>query len=303
MDLIPNPGALPFTTEDVLADIDLGSPKSKSLCDAVRNGDEAAIQTYKSDGPYGMSTIEPKVVAIQARRPDLLKLLLEKNDRIDESLVVTACGPGVSDYECIRTLLDFGWSVDAPVGLSPSMLSLAIHDPSLTQWLYDQGANVNARSMLNETALSYAIAHGNMEVVRFLLEHGAEIAGANLLHCTVNRGKQAEGAAVVEELVQKGADVDVHRFDNDIAFRWRALRPARAPLHEACELQNVPVVEALLRNGADPHIKRLEKNVLVGKTALEEACNGDNKRLIRILKEAARAKDTMKQGNESVSRL
>ncbi len=79
--------------------------------------------------------------------------------------------------------------------------SIAVEDADFTQWLVQNGADVNATSSLDETALSVAVARGSMETVRCLLSQGADIAHGDLLHCVAQRGDQVEGAELVVLLV------------------------------------------------------------------------------------------------------
>ena len=60
-------------------------------------------------------------------------------------------------------------------------------------------------------------------MVRFLLTQGTDITYSNLLHCAALRQNQSEGVDLVEDLVQKGADVNAYRFDNLVALPWRAM--------------------------------------------------------------------------------
>ena len=76
--------------------------------------------------------------------------------------------------------------------------------------------------------------------------------------CAAQRKNQLEGAHVVEDLVLKGADVNAYRFNDPVAFRWRAPFKFPRPVHVACEESNIFVAQALLRHGADPHRKTLE---------------------------------------------
>ncbi|CZT24515.1 uncharacterized protein RCC_10240 [Ramularia collo-cygni] len=56
------------------------------------------------------------------------------------------------------TLLEFGWPNNHPLHSSPSLLSTAINDETMMQWLVDQqGADMNATSSLGESVLSLAI--------------------------------------------------------------------------------------------------------------------------------------------------
>jgi len=112
--------------------------------------------------------------------------------------------------------------------------SSAVNDVEFMQWLVANGANVNARSMLDESALSRAIAYGSLDAVRFLLAQGTDIQHGNLLHCAAQRRNQVEGATPISDLVRLGADLNAYRYKNPVAFRWRAPFNLPIPFHVAC---------------------------------------------------------------------
>ena len=116
----------------------------------------------------------------------------------------------------------------------------------------------------------------------FYWHKSTDVQHADLLHCAAQRRNQAEGAALVEDLVQKGADPNGYRYNNPIAFRWRAPFKLPTPLHVACQEANVPVARALLQLGADPHQMMLEAGELSGQTALELALVSNDRELVDI---------------------
>lgn len=160
--------------------------------------------------------------------------------------------------------------------------SFATNDVDFMLWLIEQGADVNATSNLDETALAHAIAYGSMEVVSLLFERGADIMHGNLLHCAAERVDQSAGAQIVEQLVRQGADVNAYRHDNPIARRMRGMNKLLTPLHVACGKENIPVVRALLHHGADPNRMAIQLGQLVPPTALEKARQSGNQELLNL---------------------
>ena len=77
--------------------------------------------------------------------------------------------------------------------------------------------------------------------------------------------------------------MNAHRYDNPVAFRWRAMFKAPSPLHVACQAWNIPVARALLRNRADLYMKMLEAKMLTQPTCFEEAIASKNRELIELL--------------------
>lgn len=161
--------------------------------------------------------------------------------------------------------------------------STRVDNVEFTKWLLDNGADVNARSKLDESALSFAIAYGSMAVVRLLIAQGTDVMHGNLLHCAARRQNQEEGAELVTELVRKGANVNAHEFDDPVALQLRALYKQPTPLHVACEKSNMPVAQALLQLGADPYRKMLEAGKAIAPTPLDIALSVENRSLVILL--------------------
>ena len=105
---------------DVISDLktELGPAAGNAMCEAIRHGnDDKVRENSLLEGP---STLAPKKEAILAGRPDLLKLLLERDNSVDEDMVTAACKR--KDRDSIRILLDFGWPIDKPINCTASLL-------------------------------------------------------------------------------------------------------------------------------------------------------------------------------------
>lgn len=161
--------------------------------------------------------------------------------------------------------------------------SIAIHDSEFTKWLIEAGADVNARNRLNESALSIAIAHGSMDVVRLLLAQGTDVTDGDVVHCAAQRQPHLEGAELVEELVKRGADVNAYRYLNPVASGWRIMSTLLTPLHVACKERNIPVAETLLKHGADPDRKLLSAGTPAEPTPFDTALETKDQGLINLL--------------------
>ena len=153
------------------------------------------------------------------------------------------------------------------------------------QWLVAIGADVNARSTLDESPLSDAIAYGSMDTIHFLLEQGANIHHGNLLHHAALRSDQQEGALLVEDLARRGTDVNAYRFDSPGVFRWRATYKQLTPLHVACGKMNIPVARALLQNSADPYRRMLHAREDIGQSSMEMALESQDEGLRRLFQD------------------
>lgn len=78
------------------------------------------------------------------------------------------------DSDDVRFLLDHGADVHLRDGLIGSTSIMLAHDIDMISLLLSYGANVNVKDDRGWTALMYAREHHDEELVRFLLEHGAE---------------------------------------------------------------------------------------------------------------------------------
>ena len=128
--------------------------------------------------------------------------------------------------------------------------------------LIKSGTDVNERSLYqnlwHETALHTAVRSGSLEMVRYLVEHGADInfkirLDGTPLHLAVHCGS----LEVVKYLVEHGAKVT-----REECRGWRSL------LWWACLKRNHVIVDYLLQHGAIEDMN----NTKVGSSPLYEAC-------------------------------
>ncbi|MDR3458658.1 MAG: ankyrin repeat domain-containing protein [Verrucomicrobiae bacterium] len=131
---------------------------------------------------------------------------------------------------------------------------------------------INAPAEGSDTPLQTAAGAGQLKVVNFLLDHGAEINGGRF--SALNRAAGMGNRAMVELLLRRGARVDAPERDGQTALHHAAARgylsvtetllAAKAavnaldvnkatPLTLAVENNAVAVAAALLAQGADPN--------------------------------------------------
>ena len=68
----------------------------------------------------------------------------------------------------------------------------------------DKGANINARNEYNSTVLMLVAIVGDLEIVKYLVEHGAVEDVTNFLKRAAYEGRLSE----VKNLIEQGVDVD-----------------------------------------------------------------------------------------------
>lgn len=125
----------------------------------------------------------------------------------------------------------------------------------------EQGANINFQDskVFGVTALHDASRIGNVEIVRYLLQNGADVhsksyKGFTALHAAAGSGKNA----VVKILIEEGADVNEKAKDNVTALHWAAMEG------------NLETVKLLLNNGAEADSRTSKSGLTPKDFALRE---------------------------------
>ena len=137
---------------------------------------------------------------------------------------------------------------------------------------------ISKRSFPPKTPLMYAAGEGRFDIVKYLIDHGADVSKKDdhkrtALHYAIERGD----LKVVEVLLSKGAEIDVEdryhrtplllaagRGHNDISLclvdhgadvNKKNEGPRRTALHYASERGDLEVVEALLSKDAEIYVE------------------------------------------------
>jgi len=141
-------------------------PNSFDLYTAInRNQTNAVIQIIMQTGamPNG----------------EILLLTMEKQ-RFDIARQFIASGVDVNyQYPLSRNYAD---------GMTPLLYASKWNNFEITRLLVENGANINARAVDGNTALSIAAANGNSEMYNYLVEHGAVETRNNVIPPSRNTG-------------------------------------------------------------------------------------------------------------------
>jgi len=186
--------------------------------------------------------------------------------------LVEACSDG--DVSAVRRLLDEGRSVHETTEEGESLLSLACSAGyyELAQVLLAMRANVEDRGVKGDcTPLMEAASAGNADIVRLLLEHGADVNAQSSSGNTPLMYACAGGhEEVVTLLLEANANVEDHNENG------------HTPLMEAASAGHVGVAKILLSHGAgiNTHSNEFKES------ALTLACYKGHLEMVRFLLEA-----------------
>jgi ankyrin repeat protein len=197
---------------------------SKELFDAIRAGDtdkvtgmlaaDSALLNAKDENGVGTFT-----AAKYAGRNDLAKMLLDRGVELD---IFAACMAGskervfsliAAEKDMVKQYSHDGWT--------PLHLACFFGQPEIAEELLNRGANVAARSTnpMQNFPLHAAAAGRNMDTIRLLIEHGADVnarqhGGWTPLHAAAQSGD----VEMARLLIASGADVKARADNNQNAM-------------------------------------------------------------------------------------
>jgi len=237
----------------ILAGVALaGDAGDLSLVTAAKKGDRVAVQS-------------------------LLNSSAKKEIAGPEGAAALVWAASRNDMEMVDLLLRAGADVKGANEFGATALyAAAAHPAALTAKLLAAGANPNAGLLSGETPLMEASRRGNLETVRALLSAKADpnAKEENYGHTALMAAVTQKHTAVVEELLRRGAEVDLGAISGFTPLMYAAqqtdaditriligagAKPNLAqpqfgmtPLIIASAMVNAEVVDVLLDNGANP---------------------------------------------------
>jgi ankyrin repeat protein len=212
---------------------------TKKLIEAIRAGDKAAVETLVNAEPELLQVTAPNgssvlLLAAYFGHPEVAEVFVRRGAKPD---VFEASALG--DLESVRKLVsaDQGLvNAFAPDGFYPLGLAAYFGHRAVVEFLLKNGADVSlaARNAQKVTALHAGASRGGAEIVKMLLEAGADPnakqeRGFVPLHSAAANGN----AAVVELLLKHGAAADAKADDG------------KAPADLAAEAGHKEVAERL----------------------------------------------------------
>lgn len=191
------------------------------LFTAIRQGDAAQVTALLDHDPSvararnadGASAI---LWAAYTRHPDLIPLFTARGVKLD---LFEACASG--DLERVRHFIAEAPAQQfSPDGFSALGLAVFFGHAAIARLLVERGADVNApsRNSILVAPLHSAVAAGSLELVKLLLEHGADADPVEFLGATPLHSAAAMGSVdIIEVLLAHGADTAKRTKDGKTA--------------------------------------------------------------------------------------
>ncbi len=155
------------------------------------------------------------------------------------------------DVARVRKLLSEGANPNSrdTDGTTPLIIASFRTDVEIVKLLIDSGADVNAQDRYNNTPLIQAVRGGSKEIISLLIEKGAAVNVPNK-SILIEAISAFENLEIVKFLLDHGADVNgVSMVTNS------SISPKSTPLMVAAERGYLDTVKLLLANKADVNIR------------------------------------------------
>ena len=247
----------------------LNSPTCSPLCGACLAGDIELVKFLIDLGAevtfpsvlhrFSQWTSNPLAEAARSGNVELVEYLISKGadihcDKRDQNPLISACS--CDRYGVIELLLHHGADIDVQVEFSEftCMHQACIDDNvEMVRFLLDRGAEINILDCDEQTPLAEAFKHNDIELLTVLLERGAD-PDISLIYTpyrwTPLMLAVAEGdTETIELLLQHGAKVDITMIREGANDADGIL--ITTPLLIACEYGQVDALRLLLEHGAD----------------------------------------------------
>jgi uncharacterized protein len=199
------------------------------LIDAVKAGDVAQVKYILEAQPDLLDEVKGAngesliLLSVYHRHPDVTQVLVAKSSGLN---IHEAAATG--DQEAVeRILQEDQTAVNAvsPDGFTPLGLACFFNFPTIAMLLVQQGADVNAASQ-NEMRVSpihSAVAARNTELVKFLIDHGADInatqtGGYTPLHAAAHNGDEELIKFLLEHMADINAMTDSGKTPMELAI-------------------------------------------------------------------------------------
>ncbi|KAF3807024.1 hypothetical protein GCG54_00007279 [Colletotrichum gloeosporioides] len=250
---------------------------------ACEEGSMDEVQRRVSEGSLSPISVQDGLAcAAKGNQPDVVQYLLEAGARPHAAVVIQACR--LRSFPILERCIQHGYHPNQQIpsdnGSFGVSLTHCLEDEGITRLLLENGADPDLGRFLDNRifswgyraappmdrtsglALDHAVEKGQFNVVKMLLEHGANPEYARPLQRVVRLQHQRHStcAPADSQGEKEDTDLDWRKFMN-LLIRYGAdvnsvTFGAGTPLTAAVEYQMWDVIEFLLERGADARIKK-----------------------------------------------
>lgn len=261
----------------------------EEIIDFIKAGDfktiKQLIESKIIDVNYNLDIDEyfkPTILiqAIKYKQTDIINYLLENN--ADVNLAFGYSTPLIEailmhDRELARKLIDLGADVNLAAeltGFTPLMASAILRDITITELLIEKNADIEARDDNDINALIYAVNFDNEDMVKLLLEKGAD---ANTVAKIENEHTEISPTPLMNAAYKGNTNIINMLLENNADINY-ATDFGITALMMAANFNRFESAKILLENNADTSVTNG-----YGKTALDMAKEQDYKDIVSLL--------------------
>lgn len=199
------------------------------LINAVKAGDVAQVKSMLEAQPELLQAAESKhgqsliLLSVYHRHPDITQLLVAKNP----NLTIHEAAATGNLAEVKKRLAEDQTALNAlsPDGFTALALACFFNQPEVASFLIENGADVNAASQndMHVSPIHSAVAAGNTNLVKILINHGADInatqaGGFTPLHAAAQIGNEELIKFLLEQMADINAMTDSGKTPMELAI-------------------------------------------------------------------------------------